>query len=45
MMTALNGGSNASLRIKEIGLIEVWITEKYLSSNEFLDCIKDLLMG
>jgi hypothetical protein len=27
------------------GLIEVWITEKYLRSNDFLDFIKGLLMG
>jgi hypothetical protein len=27
------------------GLIEVLIAEKYLSSNDFLDFIKGLLMG
>jgi hypothetical protein len=31
--------------MKEIGLIEVWIAEKYLRSNDFLDFIKGLLMG
>jgi hypothetical protein len=31
--------------MKESRLIEVWIEEKYLSSNDFLDFIKDMLMG
>jgi hypothetical protein len=30
--------------MKENRLIEVWIAEKYLSSNDFLDFIKGLLM-
>jgi hypothetical protein len=30
---------------KEIRLVEVWIAEKYLLSNDFLDFIKGLLMG
>jgi hypothetical protein len=31
--------------MKERRLIEVWITEKYLRSNDFLNFIKGLLMG
>jgi hypothetical protein len=31
--------------MKENRLIEVWIAEKYLNSNEFLDFIKGLFMG
>jgi hypothetical protein len=30
---------------KDEKLIEVWIPEKYLSSNDFLDFIIGLLMG
>jgi hypothetical protein len=34
-----------SIKMKEIRLIEVWIADKYLHSNDFLDFIKGLLMG
>jgi hypothetical protein len=31
--------------MKENRVIEVWIEEKYLCPNDFLDFIKGLLMG
>jgi hypothetical protein len=36
-----------SIEMKATRLIEVWIEEKYvyLSSHDFLDFMKDLLMG
>jgi hypothetical protein len=49
-VTTITAQANAIIEqsqkvVNDIRLIEVWIKEKYLDSNDFLNFIKSLLIG